>query len=781
MNKKELIEKTTKAISQQDSITNVLEELRSEIINLNQENIRLRSELEAFKPKEEEKVKEIIIKLDEDVISDNDKGSIKSIIVDDSIKDTNRIIVKPSVSKSIIDQNSAKIFEFFLGKNVILKIAGLLLILGFFSLGRIAYESMYDIGRVALIMGSGGIVFGIGYFFDKKEDVVLNNVFYSTGLILIHLSFLLAFSTYELIGFNFMLLINITLIGAAFLYFYNKRFDFMDGFLFTFYLYILMYISFKGYALIDADIIYYLGSVLLLALVAYIMFVYLVRFLEDKIYLEVILNVVLMITIVSSVFVILYYSAHSQYSFSSYLMMLFATSYFYLISIKNDKNHSLHNVVILGSTFILSALVALLASELINVFTDLNHNIISLIIIILLVPLYIYLYREDDSNINLISSTDIYALFISILVIFFSFNFGQFKEASTVPYYVHHVTFSVITVIVYLFYRYNDKLFYQLVKNGFLIILGFVTIKRFIGITTVAGFNDTLYSYWNIGDMFPRAANYGSSEYLIYIFTLLAGIALLVINKLYGKYKNLEHKDFSVFLYGFNLVLLIPIVYLVVNDLMSSTEERYSVVLLMSFSYIFIVYRYILSIKQLKLQGLKGFIIANQIMIVATVTITNFIYFDHHFGSGYDLLYFSLLLILNGYIVLSLKEIFDYYKERFNLESLFITIYFIGVFIHSMFIHRYINFDYDKVFLTSYFIIAAALAILFGFRNNLKLVRKIGLFAIYFALLKFFIYDFNSNDFTLTVRTFTLFILSALLFAIGFMYAKIEKKYNEEN
>ncbi|MCK5762235.1 MAG: hypothetical protein KAH16_04990, partial [Candidatus Izimaplasma sp.] len=152
---------------------------------------------------------------------------------------------------------------------------------------------------------------------------------------------------------------------------------------------------------------------------------------------------------------------------------------------------------------------------------------------------------------------------------------------------------------------------------------------------------------------------------------------------------------------------------------------------------------------------------------------------DHDFSKGIDLFTFFFVLLLNGYLVFPLKELYDFAKEKYDLETVFIVVYMKGVIIQSVFIHRYINFTYDKVFLSSYFMIASALAILYGFRHSLLKVRKLGLAAIYFALIKFFTYDFFSAEFTLTVRMFTYFILGLLLMGIAFMYAYLEKKYGE--
>ena len=76
--------------------------------------------------------------------------------------------------------------------------------------------------------------------------------------------------------------------------------------------------------------------------------------------------------------------------------------------------------------------------------------------------------------------------------------------------------------------------------------------------------------------------------------------------------------------------------------------------------------------------------------------------------------------------------------------------------------------------------IIAAVGILFGFRSNWFNVRKIGLFAIYFSLAKFFIYDFWTNDFSMYVRFISYFILALVLFGIAALYSYLEKTYGTE-
>ena len=168
------------------------------------------------------------------------------------------------------------------------------------------------------------------------------------------------------------------------------------------------------------------------------------------------------------------------------------------------------------------------------------------------------------------------------------------------------------------------------------------------------------------------------------------------------------------------------------------------------------------------------------IVILGLTFALNLFYFDHDFTKAEDVIKFLLLFLANVYVVWSLREIFIGYCKNQNIEKNFIAIYGVGVLIHSYFIHNYINFEYDKVILSSYFLIASAIGVLAGFRQGWTLTRKIGLGAIYYSLAKFFIYDFYQQDFETFVRMVTYFILGFILLGISFLYAYLEKVYGEK-
>lgn len=786
MSKRDMLEKAVKAIAIQDEIGKLLDELKNEVLRLRSENNQLMDELDKYKAIEKVSIEKESVDIQTidtviednipEVVEDKEVEVVKVVEETETITKTRKPILAEKVEYKplISDENKKKIYEFFLGKNVILKIASVLFFLGFVTFGRMAYVNwLSDLERVILIFSVGAAFFGVGYVFDKKENIVFNNAFYITGLMLVYLSMILAHSVYELISYNAAIYISIVFLGIVFTYFYKKRYDFLDSFLFVFYVFILGYITFYGYDQDFTSIAYIIGITILYLQIVYVIYIYFMKFYNKKDILASI-SIGLMAIYLSYAFIgCIEFDTRTFFLYQNILLILFAIYFFYIINIKFLTREDYYSVVVVVATLLLSFTAGLQLRSVIEITTNINPNHVMLSMIVMLLPMYIYLYIEDETEHHLLSKIDIYGAVLSILLIIYTFTFGRFVTGdNTVPYYTHHIIFGVYTLAVYMFHRYTKKIFYLYLSRVVFVIFTSAVIIRFLS---------NLYSFVieNIGYNMSHTL-YNNTEYLIYFSSLFIGISLITFNKLYGKYRDREESFDSLVFYGFNLMLTMPITLLIVDGSHLDIEERYLIVLLSSITYVFILYRYLLNFKVFNVQYLKEFKIGIQVLILSLITGLNFIYFDHDFGLLSELLVFFVVLVLNGYVVVALKEVFDYGKLKYNFEQFFIKIYLIGVFIQSMFIHRFINFDYDKVFLTSYFIIASSLAILFGFRNKLKLVRKLGLGAIYFSLFKFFIYDFQTAEFTLTEKMFTYFILSILLFIIAFMYAHLEKKYIED-
>lgn len=270
---------------------------------------------------------------------------------------------------------------------------------------------------------------------------------------------------------------------------------------------------------------------------------------------------------------------------------------------------------------------------------------------------------------------------------------------------------------------------------------------------------------------FSGSLTFAESDVLFVTFGL--GLVLLGIN-LYFKYKKQEENEYDMILVNaLNLLALVPIIMTITNDLISN-EAAFIMASVMA---LFIGYRWLIIIEPLKMKNEKHFVLGVNIGILLLTFSLNLFYFDHDFSQFKDVLKFFLLFLVNVYNVWSLREIYKGYCKTDHVERNFIILYGIGVLIHSIFIHRYINFEFDKVILSSYFLIASAVGILAGFRQGWSVTRRIGLGAIYFSLAKFFIYDFFNQDFSNFVKMVTYFILGFILLGISYLYAYLEKTY----
>ena len=787
MDSDKIIDKTNEAIRKQAEVKDLIYEIKKELVILKRKNRLLEEENSELRrkliyTKTAEPIKEVEQEIDV-VVKDEvkEEPSVhKEVVVitkeEEQIKDVTQVISKPVIEeKPRKSVSTSSLYEFFLGKNIIAKIASVLIFLGFVSFGQIAYISwLNDVGRVILILSVGIIFFLGGYFFDKKENIVFNNAFYAIGLLITFLSITLAFNTYELIGYVTALYLSILFVGLSFAYFYKKRFDFLDTFLFIFYVSIVGYLFIYGEAYLENTFLFHLGLILSLLGFGYILFMYLIKFKAIK---DVLSGIGILYFAVAFSIILIIFMVNGYNWFNVTLlieMMIFMIYMMYLSNYKFLEKTDIYSTFVVISSIIILFSVAAGFSELLSFYNLLDKTIhIILFVIVLLTPMYVYLFLKDKTEPDEFSKLDIYAIVISVLVLIYSFTFSSFlKTESVTPFYLHNMVLGIVVLLVYLLYRFTDKVTYMNIFNVYFAFLVGSGLFRFLfktfAVFQTSGYDNTISHIFN-----------DPTEYLIYLFSLLIGISLLVTNKMMKKYNREEKYIETLVFYGFNLMISIPIVFLIVDNFYLGLERRYAILMLSIISVFVIMYRYMLNIKIFEIKYLREFKLGVQMLSLLLIIIVSFIYFDHDFRMGIDLFTFFFVLLLNGYLVLPLKELYDYAKEKYDLETVFIVVYMIGVVTQSVFIHRYINFTYDKVFLSSYFMIASALAILYGFRNNLLNVRRIGLGAIYFALIKFFTYDFFGAEFTLTVRMVTYFILGLLLMSIAFMYSYLEKKYGE--
>jgi hypothetical protein len=144
-------------------------------------------------------------------------------------------VIKEEISHKDNDITKT-VIEFFLGKNVIAKIAAVLIFLGIVSFGQLAYQWIDDIGRVIVVAVIGMLFTYIGRLFEGKKNEVFSNIFYSLSVFVLYLSIILAKYEYELIFDSAFIYLSVGLMIACFVYFGNKRYDFLDAILFVFYI-----------------------------------------------------------------------------------------------------------------------------------------------------------------------------------------------------------------------------------------------------------------------------------------------------------------------------------------------------------------------------------------------------------------------------------------------------------------------------------------------------------------------------------------------------------------
>ncbi len=779
-----IIDKTNEIINLHNEMNDLIYEIKEELMVLKKSNELLQEENAELKKMLLKEDKQESLKVEEliTIVEEVETKVVAQDITIEDAKEVEDISEIPVVNETIKvkvrkPKSNGGLYEFFLGKNIIAKIASVLIFLGFVSFGQIAYINwLSDIGRVILILFVGITFFLGGYFFDKKGNTVFNNAFYVIGLLITFLSITLAFNTYELIGFITALYLSILLVGLTFVYFYKKRYDFLDTFLVIFYIFIVGYLVVFGNEYRITNFGVHLGMLIAMIGLGYIMYVYILRFKEVKDKLSVI-GIIYFAVQFLIIMALLTFSGYTSFNipiiFELIVLMIFLM---YLANFKFlEKSIGYRIVTIIASLLILFT-VAYSFSAVLDYYNLLNDYIhIYLFAIIILAPMYGYLFFKDDTDPKVVSRIDPYLIVLGIIVLIYVLQFETFHHQynELVPFYVHNLVLGISVLLIYLAYRFTNKFTFRIMFIIYFLYLAAGAITRFtnVNIPIVIRRSSVFFEIVGLND---------PAEYLIYIFSLIIGIALLVSNKMMKKIDRKEEYVESLVFYGFNLMISIPIVFLIVDNFHITIERRYFVLMLSIITLFIIGYRYLLNLKIFNVKNLKEFKLGVQMLSVILIIIISFIYFDHNFTLGIDLFTFLFVLLLNAYLVFPLKELYDYAKEKYDLETVFIIIYMTGVVIQSVFITFYINFTYDKVFLSSYFMIASALAILYGFRYNLLVVRKLGLGAIYFALIKFFTYDFFSAEFTLTVRMVTYFILGLLLMTIAFMYGYLEKKYGEE-
>ncbi len=733
-------EKTKQVYDAQLKLTDVIADLKSEVREvfdqnqlLQEENKRLRQKIEEYKQDRVQPTVVVPIKTDiQEPITLQKKEPV--------LKEKPPVKIQKKIYKE-----PSPILEFFLGKNIIAKIATILIFLGIISFGQLAYvEFLNDVGRVLLIFFTGAFVFGLAIFSERKNAVVFSNVFYGVSLFIVHYSFILAFDSFQIISnLTYGLLIVIQLI-ATIIYFRNKRYDFLDVVLLSFYFLSTLAFIVYGDSASSHTIIY----VLLTMILSIATYLYTKEyFKEDQkqkaITFFIITVLYLMIGLALSFemrdttldYIVFAFLLGGIGVFISYMLIIFTN--------KNDKSYDYIYSII---SFIYLMISSLYIGSVLNTLNVITYDMaISLYILLTLIPIYIFTFinKKDFKQFE-----KFFFMAVSLSMFVYMISAGPLKGYKTYDFQIRNVILVVETLILYIFSKYSKQDSHR------------VTSYIFGGLSLLIGLNYYL----------SNPISFDNS--LLIFSTIFMTISMLGIN-IYVTTKDKLHKIDNVFTHTILLLSLIPFVVTFTHDVLS-TDNAY---IMASVLLLFIGYRYFSMIKQIEVTYKKEFKLFVNAMFTILVLIINLKYFDHNFSMFEDVFKFMFMFVMNIYIVKSLFETYLDYKQAHTEEIFAVAMYGIGVFVQSMFIHNYINIEFDKVILSSYFLIASAIGILIGFRQDWSATRKIGLAAIYYSLAKFFLYDFYAQNLDTFVRMITYFILGFILLGISLLYAYLEKTY----
>lgn len=755
MDQDKLLETTNKLIRNQNEINTVLQDLRNEVIkarNLNKnlaiENNNLRNrikDLEANKPQvlaqtpqvePEIEVKEEPVKpIFKEPVVENKTPSLATY------KKEERVYKDSSINKSAI-------YEFFLGKNVIAKIAAVLISLGIFTFGRITYNWLDDAGRVFFILLIGLGFFIIGYLFDRKENDVFQTIFYSVGLTSITISLYLSYFTYELIYAEMFYALSTFLTLMIFIYFRKKKQTFMD------FVLLILYSVISVFMIVDIQnpsafemVLFILQSIVIGGIYLYNIFF---KYKDDmqKILLPLIIGMTTLSLV--STFTGVFDSEPINVVYSFVLIIIL-----YVMNYKTVHYKPLVTTfVILLTIFINLVSMVLIVEEILSVNEIYMYFLLNAIV---LIPLYIYLYKDKVDH--LVHNYDIYAFMITVFILLFVFtyNIGYTSDiAIRVSNLIsRNIILLIVTAIYYVVAKFSKRSTH---------------LNMFYAVIII-----------NIIYMFSTALNYGVRIELLgyYLPNALFFIILVISNQVLSKLNKLDNIQYR---YLLNIVaalafVLFPLVF--IHDNRAAFDSQYIKILYAAIIYLLVAYKHLIRIPFFTQKQMNHLNFVLNLFIIGWLFFTNIINFNHDFTNGIHVLTFFAVLVPNIYIVYVIKEVYFYLKGRIQLsdEWLFIALYKLGVLLQTLFVIYYINFTYDKVFLSSYWMIAAAVGVLLGFRFHFKTARYIGLAAIYFSLIKFFVYDFFNQNLSDTVQVVTYTTLGLILLGISFLYSHLEKVY----
>jgi hypothetical protein len=761
MNQDKLLEKTNQLIRNQNEVNNTLQELRHEIVNvrkmnqnLAKENMELRKKItnlkDVYSQKEKVKVETPKVVIEKVVPSSSPETKIvaEEVPIPKAPKGHYEEYEEAKVVYKDQSINKSAIYEFFLGKNIIAKLAALMISLGIFTFARMAYINwMSDTARFFFILMVGLGFFVVGYLFDKNKSKMFSSTFYSIGVVTIAISLFLGGMALEIFGKEVFAILNLMMIGAVFIYFHKKHELFMDTVLIIVYTVLMI---FTNITLLESPSVFlWIIDIITIALLLGIMFMYITQYYKEK------NRQLLFLYLLFSGISLFYLLISLLFENTSYslIVVLITITYLgnYTLFNKTKGLNALLGLQTIG-TIVLGTVIFTVALEGFNEPPAYTF----ILAFIILLPIYIYSYKDEvDNNIHTI---DVYAFTLTSLIVVF---LATFKLGSTIvlskDYFVVLNLFSLMSVFIgYFATKWSKRSTHYIMLLMLLVTFAYITAFTILDYGAI--------SIYSGGVLITNAV----------AMMLLLGIDKYITDN----YNNVKLKlSYTV---QTMLALVLPLALLIISrELKEVVAPRYQYIYWSSLVYYIVIYKHAFTNKFFIKDDKRIYRNIINIFIILIVTLVNFIYFDHDFSKGIDVLTFIVVLLPNIYILYSIRELYIYAvrETSYNTEYLFIGMYKLGVFVQSMFIHRYINFTYDKILLSSYFMIVAAIGVLYGFKARWKTARYIGLAAIYFSFIKFFVYDFFRQDLTDTVKTVTYITLGVVLMGISFLYSHLEKKY----
>jgi hypothetical protein len=764
-----MIEKAKKVLDKQRELNNLIIDMKDEVRAVEQENKVLKDRIQQLERKVQKapEAMQTMEPVNEQVRQEKQEEvpPIEASPVLPIQQETPALQVEapaPQAKKS--SPVPKPIMEFFLGKNVIVKIAAILMVLAIITFGQIAYvDWLNSLGRFILIVGIGGFFLGLGYFFEQKNIQMYAHIFYIIGLsVLVANSFLGQFE-YDLYGNLAQLIMLLVLTGVPLYYFKEERAAFLDTFLIPYYLFILISPLFL-FNMTVFDVGTFIGTTLLIGLVGFAIYSHVILYVkrgEPLVYID-IFSITIAITLLGlGVGVVVNTDSFSFGHVIVLLYQIYLIGLLYAINFKrlNERPFSVQIALLLMTT--LGFLI--LGISLNGTFEDLsgytNQTLQTLFMSVLLLPIYIYLFvKEEETTENVRNLYLIVIAFVTLLYTFImerSYNavtFDFINNNSTITLGMKNLILVLETTLLFVVSLYTKDKMQRKVSYSFMGTILAVYLFKFILRWDFEGFHSAI----------------------IFVPSILAALTMYVLNYFYNK-KDTYDKDILTFLV---ILTVIPLFSAITKEWLINEYPIH----LASIILWFVIVRFLSTIQVFHTPYQTKRHVAMNLLIVLFVFIGNFYYLNHDFTTFHDIFFIFYVLLANVYLVQALRELYHFMTSSpaANKEQWFIGLYILGVGIQAIFVTQYINFSFDKVILSSYYMIAAAVGILWGFRYNWLLVRKIGLFAIYFSLAKFFVYDFWANDFDLYVRFVSYFMLALVLFGISALYSYLEKTYGTE-